>query len=110
MKAGSLPWAQIREPVPGRCRERTRWRGDDLDDRQRPGIADHRMRYRRDIDELAIRCTECKSEVDEFTAIAKGWRYYSDGTSLLPYCPECVGQTSCLPLARPSSIERCPAP
>ena len=30
MKAGSLPWAQIREPVPGRCRERTRWRGDDL--------------------------------------------------------------------------------
>lgn len=51
---------------------------------------DYRMRYRRDIDELAIRCTECKDEVDEFTAIAKGWRYYSDGTSLLPYCPECA--------------------
>ena len=35
-------------------------------------------------------CRECKDEVDEFTAIAKGWRYYSDGTSLLPYCPECA--------------------
>ena len=51
---------------------------------------DYRMRYRRDIDELAICCSECKDEVDEFTAIAKGWRYYSDGTSLLPYCPECA--------------------
>ena len=51
---------------------------------------DYRMRYRRDIDELAICCTECKDQVDEFTAIAKGWRYYSDGTSLLPYCPECA--------------------
>ena len=51
---------------------------------------DYRMRYHRDIDELAICCTECKDEVDEFTAIAKGWRYYSDGTSLLPYCPECA--------------------
>ena len=48
------------------------------------------MRYGRDIDELAIRCTECADEVDEFTAIAKGWRYYSDGTSLLPYCPDCA--------------------
>jgi hypothetical protein len=28
--------------------------------------------------------------VDEFTAVAKGWRYWSDGTSLLPYCPECA--------------------
>ena len=51
---------------------------------------DYRMRYRRDIDELAICCSECKDEVDEFTAIAKGWRYYSDGTSLLPYCSECA--------------------
>ena len=50
----------------------------------------YRMRYRRDIDELAICCTECKDAVDEFTAIAKGWRYHSDGTSLLPYCPECA--------------------
>ena len=51
---------------------------------------DYRMRYRRDIDELAICCTECRDEVDEFTAIAKGWRYYSDGTSLLPHCLECA--------------------
>ena len=28
---------------------------------------------------MAIRCSECKFEVDEFTAIAEGWRYYSDG-------------------------------
>jgi len=51
---------------------------------------DYGMRYRRDIDELAIRCTECKDGVDEFTAIATGWRYYSDSTSLLPYCPDCA--------------------
>jgi len=48
------------------------------------------MRYRRDIDDLAIRCTECRDEVDEFTSMAKGWIYYSDGTSLLPYCRECA--------------------
>ena len=37
------------------------------------------MRQHQPIDDTAIRCTECKYEVDEFTAIAEGWRYYSDG-------------------------------
>jgi hypothetical protein len=36
------------------------------------------------------RCTEYKHEVDEFTAGAEGWRYWSDGTSLLPLCPACA--------------------
>jgi hypothetical protein len=31
------------------------------------------------MDDMAIASTECGREVDEFTAIAKGWRYYSDG-------------------------------
>ena len=48
------------------------------------------MRQHQPIDDTAIRCTECNYEVDEFTAVAKGWRYWSDGTSLLPYCPECA--------------------
>ena len=47
-------------------------------------------RFRRMDDDSAVRCTECKQEADEFTAIGKGWRYWSDGTSLLPYCPECA--------------------
>jgi len=39
----------------------------------------------------AARCTECKWAVDELTAIAEGWRYYSDGCDdLLPYCPACA--------------------
>jgi hypothetical protein len=38
------------------------------------------------MDEVAIRCTECKEEVDEFIAIARGWQYWSDGMSL--YCPD----------------------
>jgi hypothetical protein len=42
------------------------------------------------MDDQAIRCTECKQEVGEFTAIAERWRYWSDGTSLLPYCLECA--------------------
>ena len=46
------------------------------------------------MDDCAIRCTECKHEVDEFTAIAKGWRYWSDGTELLPYCAECASESS----------------
>ena len=49
-----------------------------------------RMRQHKLTDDTAIRCTECMYEVDEFTAVAKGWRYWSDGTSLLPYCPECA--------------------
>ena len=41
------------------------------------------------MDDSEIRCTECKYAVDEFTAIAEGWWYYSDGCGELPYCPEC---------------------
>jgi len=42
------------------------------------------------VDDMAIVCTECGREVDEFTAIAEGWRHYSDGSSLIPYCPACA--------------------
>ena len=42
------------------------------------------------MDDIAIRCAECKWEVDEFTAIAEGWRYYSYGRDLLAYCPACA--------------------
>ena len=41
------------------------------------------------IDDTAIRCTECNDEVDEFTAIAKGWRYYSNGCGDLLPLPGC---------------------
>jgi predicted RNA-binding Zn-ribbon protein involved in translation (DUF1610 family) len=39
---------------------------------------------------LAVRCRECRRQVDEFTAIAERWVYWSDGSGeLLPFCPEC---------------------
>ena len=38
-----------------------------------------------------ISCAECGREVDEFTAIAEKWRFWSDGVGgLLPFCPECA--------------------
>jgi hypothetical protein len=38
----------------------------------------------------AIRCSECRREVDEFTAIAERWGYWSDGCGeLMPFCAEC---------------------
>jgi hypothetical protein len=38
-----------------------------------------------------IRCSECRREVDEFTAIKERWGFWSDGCgALLPYCPECA--------------------
>jgi len=38
-----------------------------------------------------LRCAECGREVDEFTAIAEKWRYWSDGVGeLVPICPECA--------------------
>jgi hypothetical protein len=40
--------------------------------------------------ELAVRCTECDREVDEFTTIAERWLYYYDESELLPYCPACA--------------------
>jgi hypothetical protein len=42
------------------------------------------------VDDMAIVCTECRREADEFTTIAEEWRYYSDGSSLIPYCPACA--------------------
>jgi hypothetical protein len=42
------------------------------------------------MDDAGIRCTECRQEVDEFTAMAEKWRYWSNGSSLLAYCPECA--------------------
>jgi hypothetical protein len=45
----------------------------------------------RNPDESAIRCAECSREVDEFTAIAEKWGYWSDGVGeLVPFCPECA--------------------
>ena len=39
----------------------------------------------------AIRCSECHREVDEFTAIAEKWGFWSDGCGeLLPFCSECA--------------------
>ncbi len=36
-----------------------------------------------------IRCEECRRTVDEFTAIAERWGYWSDGCGeLLSFCPE----------------------
>ncbi len=38
-----------------------------------------------------IRCEGCGRVVDEFTAIAERWGYWSDGCGeLLPFCPECA--------------------
>jgi hypothetical protein len=37
------------------------------------------------------RYAECDREVDEFTAIAEKWGYWSDGIGdLPPLCPECA--------------------
>ena len=41
------------------------------------------------VDEATIRCEECHREVDEFTAAAEQWHFWSDGRRLLPYCPAC---------------------
>jgi hypothetical protein len=42
------------------------------------------------VEEGSIRCSECRREVDEFTAIMERWRFWSDGCGeLLPFCPEC---------------------
>jgi hypothetical protein len=43
------------------------------------------------LDVTANRCEECGREVDEFTALAGRWGYWSDGCGeLLPFCPECA--------------------
>ena len=43
------------------------------------------MQYVPTVDDMAIRCAECEWEVDEFTAIAEGWRYDSDAAATC--CP-----------------------
>jgi len=41
--------------------------------------------------EDGIRCEQRGRVVDEFTAIAERWGYWSDGCGeLLPFCPECA--------------------
>ena len=46
---------------------------------------------RRSVDEVAvIRCLECGREVDEFVAATERWGYWSDGSDLNPFCPECA--------------------
>lgn len=38
-----------------------------------------------------VRCEGCRRAVDEFTAIAERWGYWSDGCGeLLPFCPDCA--------------------
>src|SRR5262249_6636305 len=86
--SGDCPGERARARASGRRRRRTR-RGP----RPLPSRAQARRSpcsRVRPMDDGAIRCIECKLEVDEYTAIAKGWRYWSDGDSLLPYCPECA--------------------
>jgi len=44
----------------------------------------------RHVEDDAVLCSECRREVDEFTAIAERWGFWSDGCGeLLPFCPEC---------------------
>jgi hypothetical protein len=41
------------------------------------------------VEETGIRCSECDREVDEFTAIAEKWGYWSNGVGdLVPFRPE----------------------
>ena len=68
------------------------------------------MRDKSGLEHGDIRCAECGREVDEFTAIAEKWGYWSDGVGeLVPFCPECARRESA-PNARtgtaPSSASR----
>jgi hypothetical protein len=57
------------------------------------------------MDETVIRCEECKREVDEFTAVAEKWRFFSDGSELLPYCPDCSEQATVTELLAQASVD-----
>ena len=38
-----------------------------------------------------VRCSECRRQVDERTAISEWWGYWSDGAGeLVPFCPTCA--------------------
>jgi hypothetical protein len=44
-----------------------------------------------DVNNLAIRCEECRREVDEFKVIAERRGYWKDGCGELPpFCPKCA--------------------
>ena len=42
------------------------------------------------VDHPSVHCAECSRSVDDFTAIAEKWRYWSDGSELVVFCPECA--------------------
>jgi hypothetical protein len=42
------------------------------------------------VDDGSIRCSECRRDVDEFTAIKERWGYWSDCGDLLPFCQQCA--------------------
>jgi len=51
--------------------------------------------------EVPIRCSECRREVDEFSAIADRWGFWSDGCGeLLPFCPACARREFATPEVR----------
>jgi hypothetical protein len=41
-------------------------------------------------DDGSLGCAKCCRTVDEFTAMAEKWRYWSDGRDLVPICPDCA--------------------
>ena len=56
--------------------------------RQRERVKDHVVRDESGFEHGDIRCAERRREVDEFTAIAEKWGYWSDGVGkLVPFWP-----------------------
>jgi hypothetical protein len=52
---------------------------------------EHSRRHRWELpDPAAVECAECARAVSEVEAIAEGWRYWSDGRDLRPFCPDCA--------------------
>lgn len=41
-------------------------------------------------DDRSLGCAKCCRTVDEFTAMAEKWRYWSDRGDLVPICPDCA--------------------
>jgi hypothetical protein len=41
-------------------------------------------------DDWSLSCAKCCRTVDEFTAMAEKWRYWSDGGEFLPICTDCA--------------------
>ena len=38
----------------------------------------------------SLTCVNCSTMVLERDAEAAGWRFYSGGVELLPFCPDCI--------------------